>query len=52
MLNEEICKVREKLNQSILNEDNYERIYQISVELDELIARYYRRLLEEEYSKC
>ena len=31
MLNEEICKVREKLNQSILNEDNYERIYQISV---------------------
>ena len=41
MLNEEICKLREKLNESILNEADYSITYQISVELDELIAQYY-----------
>ncbi len=41
MLNEEICKLREKLNDSILNEADYSITYQISVELDELIAQYY-----------
>ncbi len=41
MLNEEICRLREKLNYSILNETDYNITYQISVELDELIAQYY-----------
>lgn len=41
MLNEEICKLREKLNDSILNELDYNITYQISVELDQLIAQYY-----------
>lgn len=41
MLNEEICKLREKLNYSILNESDYNVTYQISVELDQLIAQYY-----------
>ena len=41
MLNEEICKLRDKLNYSILNEPDYNITYQISVELDELIAQYY-----------
>lgn len=41
MLNEEICKLREKLNYSILNEPDYNVTYQISVELDQLIAQYY-----------
>lgn len=41
MLNEEICRLREKLNDSILNETDYNITYQISVELDELIAQYY-----------
>lgn len=41
MLNEEICKLREKLNDSILNETDYNITYQISVELDKLIAQYY-----------
>ena len=41
MLNDEICKMREKLNNSILNQDDYSITYQISVELDELIAQYY-----------
>ena len=42
MLNDEICKLRDKLNESILNEKDYETIYSISVELDELIAKFYR----------
>lgn len=41
MLNEEICKLRRKLNESIVTGQNYETIYNISVELDELIAKYY-----------
>lgn len=41
MLNDEICKLRERLNNSILNGEDYSITYQISVELDELIAKYY-----------
>lgn len=41
MLNEEICKVRDKLNKSIEDNVDYEEIYKISVELDELIADFY-----------
>ena len=41
MLNDEICKLRKKLNDSIANGDDYEKIYKISVELDELIAQFY-----------
>ena len=42
MLNEEICKVRDKLNKSIEKNVDYAIIYKISVELDDLIAEYYR----------
>ena len=42
MLNDEICKLRDKLNESILKEKDYETIYSISIELDELIAKFYR----------
>lgn len=42
MLNEEICKLREKLNESIEKKQDYSVIYQISVELDELIAKFYK----------
>lgn len=42
MLNDEICKLREKLNESIINNEDYSITYKISVELDELIAKYYR----------
>ncbi len=41
MLNEKICELREKLNDSIINGEDYSVIYKISVELDELIAQYY-----------
>ena len=43
MLNEEICKLRDKLNESIVTGKDYSIIYQLSIELDELIAEYYRR---------
>lgn len=42
MLNEEICKLRNKLNNSIVTGEDYSVIYKLSVELDELIAKYYR----------
>ena len=41
MLNDEICKLRDKLNKSIEQGEDYSIIYKISVELDELIAKYY-----------
>lgn len=42
MLNDEICKLRDKLNKSIENNEDYSIIYQLSIELDELIAQYYK----------
>ena len=42
MLNNEINELREKLDNAILRNENYDVIYQISIQLDELIARYYR----------
>ena len=41
MLDEKICKLREELNNSIVNGKDYSVTYKISVELDELIAQYY-----------
>ena len=43
MLNERICKKREELNNSIRDQQNYEIIYKLSVELDDLIADYYKK---------
>jgi hypothetical protein len=42
MLNEEICKLRNRLNESIVSGEDYSVVYQLSIELDELIAEYYR----------
>ena len=44
MLNEEICKLRDKLNKSIENGEDYSITYGLSIELDELISQYYRML--------
>lgn len=41
MLDEEICKLRERLNESILTGKKYNEIYSLSVKLDELIAKHY-----------
>lgn len=43
MLNDEICRLREKLNKSIINGEDYNITYKLSIELDELIAMYYRK---------
>ena len=43
MLNDDICKLRNKLNESIVTGKDYSIIYQLSLELDELIAEYYKQ---------
>ena len=43
MLNDKICKKREELNQSIADNKDYTVIYKLSVELDELIAEFYKK---------
>ena len=42
MLNDEICKLRDKLNNSIEDGEEYSIIYRLSIELDDLIAEYYK----------
>ena len=42
MLNEEICKLRDKLNKCIIENENYETILKVSIELDKLIAQHYK----------
>lgn len=46
MLNKQILKLREELNNSIINGENYETIYKLSVELDELITKYYKEKID------
>ena len=42
MLNDEICKLRDELNKSIEQGKDYEKIYELSVELDKLIVKFYQ----------
>ena len=46
MLDEEILELRRKLNESIANDKDYNNTYKLSVELDDLIAKYYNRNLK------
>ena len=48
MLNEEICKLRDKLNKSIIEGEDYETILKISIELDQLIAKHYNEECDKE----
>ena len=41
MLNDKIRKKREELNRSIEENKDYDYIYKLSIELDDLIAEYY-----------
>ncbi len=41
MINEDICKLRDELNKKIEDGADYDEIYKISTDLDELIAKYY-----------
>lgn len=43
MLNEKICKLRDELNKKIEENAEYEIIYNLSLELDKLIAEYYKK---------
>lgn len=42
LMDEMICKKRDMLNKSIEDGEDYDTILRLSVELDELIAEYYR----------
>lgn len=42
MLNDEICRLRDELNKSIESGKDYSIIYDLSVKLDELIAKFYK----------
>ena len=42
MLNEEICKLRKELNDSISSGKDYSIVYELSVRLDQLIAEFYK----------
>lgn len=46
MLDERICKLRQKLNESIMEGQDYNATYKLSVELDQLIAEYYKENLK------
>jgi len=46
MLNKQILKLREELNNSIINGADYEIVYRLSIELDELITKYYTDEIE------
>lgn len=41
-LSEQIINLRDKLNKSIVEDANYDVIYSLSVELDNLITQYYK----------
>ena len=46
MIDEEILELRRKLDKSIIEEQNYEKTYKLSIELDDLIAKYYNKKLK------
>lgn len=46
MINKKILKLREELNNSIINGEDYETIYKLSIELDELITEYYKEKID------
>ena len=51
MLEEEIQRKRKELNESLENNDKYENIYRLSVELDDLITEFYKESEEKEKTK-
>ncbi|SCX89037.1 aspartyl-phosphate phosphatase Spo0E family protein [Alkaliphilus peptidifermentans] len=42
MIKKEIERLQKQLNQMINDQKNYNAIYQLSIQLDELIVAYYR----------
>lgn len=52
MLNDQICKLRDKLNKSIEQGESYDITYKLSVELDMLISKYYKNKKKEKDKNC
>lgn len=44
MLDEKICELRDKLNKSIEQGEDYDKTYELSTQLDRLIVEYYQEL--------
>ena len=51
MLEEKIQRKREELNKSLEKQNKYEDVYRLSVELDDLIAEFYKESEENEKKK-
>ena len=51
MLEDEIQRKRKQLNESIEKNKNYEDVYRLSVELDDLITEFYKESKEKERTK-
>lgn len=51
MLEDKIQRKRKQLNESIENNKNYEDVYRLSVELDDLITEFYKKSKEKERTK-
>ena len=47
MIHEKILKLRKKLDESIRSGRDYDVIYKLSTELDELITEYYKTKLKQ-----
>lgn len=46
MLEDEIKRKRKELNESIENNEKYENVYRLSIELDDLISEFYKESQE------
>lgn len=51
MLEDEIQRKRKQLNESIENNKNYEDVYRLSIELDDLITEFYKESKEKEMTR-
>ena len=51
MLEDEIKRKREELNESIEKHKKYEDVYKLSVELDDLITEFYKESQEKKHKK-
>ena len=51
MLEDKINKKREELNESIENNGKYEDVYRLSIELDDLIAEFYKKSEEKKRTR-
>ena len=51
MLEEEIKRKREELNESIEKQRKYEDVYKLSIELDDLISEFYKEAEEKKNKK-